>query len=547
MSDRKKDPRNTRAARQLEEGMAAADSFKHWQELAAAYDRSTGGDVWRAKEASPLYDEVSINTRLQRLRKLRKRRDDNGLLFALSEGIHGNMAGMGNPKLYSRARLGTKLLITEYINEICEALEYLSPRRFKGIAWADRIEFFQVASHCYGRSALMLSGGGTLGYFHFGVLKALIEQKLCPVVISGASAGAFVAAIVGARSDKEFLALFENNYLARALTENRENIKFGFGTGKQTDMRAIKREMAKLIPDLTFKEAYEKTGRSINISISPAEPRQKSRLLNHIASPNVTLRSAVLASTALPGVFQPVQLEARNVDGEIKPYLPSRRWIDGSFSQDLPAKRLARMYGVNHFIVSQVMPGLGREPNRKPGLRKILADASVAASKQMLRGYLDFFQRYSRVGPRMGTAMNALNALMEQQYTADINIFPGYGLSSLGKLLKMMTEEEMAALIRAGERATWPKIPIIDTTTRIGRTLDKILHAFEIDQAHWLRTAPQTDAALDAPITRGSNKRGPAHRGPAKAKRSKRVSDIIADKAQRKGAQRKLAEGKAAA
>ena len=28
-------------------------------------------------------------------------------------------------------------------------------------------------------------------------MKALIEQKLCPVVISGASAGAFVAAIVG--------------------------------------------------------------------------------------------------------------------------------------------------------------------------------------------------------------------------------------------------------------------------------------------------------------------------------------------------------------
>jgi NTE family protein len=547
----RKDPRKSRAALKLEASLARAESFQQWQELAGDYDRQTGGDVWRAKAASPLYDDVSINTRLQRLRKLRKRKDDLGLLFALSEGIHGNMAGMGNPKLYRKARLGTKLLIAEYIDEICDALEYLSPRRFKGISWAERIEFFQIASHCYGRSALMLSGGGTLGYFHFGVLKALIEQKLCPVVISGASAGAFVAAIVGARSDKEFLALFENNYLARALTENRDNIKFGFGMSKQLDMRSIKREMAKLIPDLTFKEAYEKTGRSINISISPAEPRQKSRLLNHIASPNVTLRSAVLASTALPGVFQPVQLEARNADGEIKPYLPSRRWIDGSFSQDLPAKRLARMYGVNHFIVSQVMPGLGREPDGKPGLRKIMADASVAASKQMLRGYLDFFQRYSRVGPRMGTAMNALNALMEQQYTADINIFPGYGLSSLGKLLKMMSEDEMVALIRAGERATWPKIPIIDTTTRIGRTLDAILHAFEVDQAHWLRTAPQTDAALDAKIVRGSKKgglaqrgpasRGPAKRGPAQAKRSKRVSDIIANKAQRKVAQAKAA------
>jgi NTE family protein len=216
------------------------------------------------------------------------------------------------------------------------------------------------------------------------------------------------------------------------------------------------------------------------------------------------------------------------VDGEIKPYLPSRRWIDGSFSQDLPAKRLARMYGVNHFIVSQVMPGLGREPNGKPGLRKIVADASVAATKQIVRGYLDVFQRYGKVGPQMGTALNVVNSLLDQQFTADINIFPGYGLSSLGKLLKMMSQEELAELIKSGERATWPKVPIIDTTTRIGRTLDGILHSFEIDQAHWLRTAPQTDTTLATPH-RSSGTR----RAPAKARRSQRVSAIIEHKARK--------------
>ena len=116
-------------------------------------------------------------------------------------------------------------------------------------------------------------------------MKALIEQKLCPAVISGASAGAFVAAIVGTRNDTEFLELFENSYLARALTENNGDIKIGFGAGKKPDMRMVKREMARMIPDMTFMEAYEKTGRSINITISPAEPRQESRLLNHIAAP----------------------------------------------------------------------------------------------------------------------------------------------------------------------------------------------------------------------------------------------------------------------
>ena len=527
----RKDTQKRQIGKAFDQAVLGANTFDEWQALAEDYDRQSGGAVWREKDDSSLYDAASINTRLQRLRRLRKAGNNHGLLFALSEGIHGNMAGMGSAKLYQKAKAGTKVLIKDYIDEICDALTYFSPRSFKGIPWADRLEFFQGASHCYGRSALMLSGGGTLGYFHFGVLKALIEQKLCPVVISGASAGAFVAAIVGSRSDEEFLALFDNNTLARALTENNDSIRIGFGMSEKIDMRAIKREMAKLIPDMTFKEAYEKTGRSINISISPAEPRQTSRLLNHIASPNVTLRSAVLASTALPGVFQPVQLEARNADGDIKPYLPSRRWIDGSFSQDLPAKRLARMYAVNHFIVSQVMPGLGRETNMKPGLRKIVSDASVAATKQIVRGYLDFFQRYGKVGPQMGTGMNAINALLDQQFTGDINIFPGYGLSSLGKLLKMMSEEEMTDLIKAGERATWPKVPVIGLTTRIGRTLDGILHSFERDEAYWLRTTLKKKASRNTTTQRKAN----GH-DPAKKRSRKPVASVMKQKPQKKSA-----------
>lgn len=506
----------SRALKRIEHELKHADSYEQWFELASEYDQETGAAQWRENEESRLYDNASIVRRLKRLRRLRAKGDDQGLLFVLNEGIHGNMAGMGQAKLYQRARCGTKLLIEEYINEIRDSLEYLSPRDFEGIPWAERIEFFQRASHCYGRSALMLSGGGTLGYFHLGVLKALIEQKLCPVVISGASAGAFVAAIVGTRTDAEFLALFEDNYLARALTANNSDIKIGLGKDSSIDMRAIKREMARMIPDMTFLEAYEKTGRSINITISPAESRQTSRLLNHIASPNVTIRSAVVASSALPGVFPAAQLQARNVNGEVKPYLPSRRWIDGSFSQDLPAKRLARMYGVNHFIVSQVMPGLGREPNLRPGIRKITSDASVAATKEVVRGCLAFVQRHATVGPRLGLALNTVNALIDQRFTADINIFPGYGVSGLSLILKMLSEEEMADLLKAGERATWPKIPAIRVTTRIGRTLDRILHAFEVDESHWLRSAPQTDAALDTVVDlkRRKPKTAPVGRSP---------------------------------
>ena len=67
---------------------------------------------------------------------------------------------------------------------------------------------------------------------------------------------------------------------------------------------------------------------------------------------------------------------------------------------------------------------------------------------------------------------NTVNALIDQQFTGDINIFPGYGASSLSAILKMLSEEEMVALIRRAS-APWPGAGD-SGDHRIGRTLDRI-------------------------------------------------------------------------
>jgi serine/threonine protein kinase len=72
-------------------------------------------------------------------------------------------------------------------------------------------------------------------------------------------------------------------------------------------------------------------------------------------APDVLVANAALASSALPGLFPPVVLEARGPDG-VRPYVPSERWVDGSLYGDLPKLRLARLHNVNHFIVSQTNP-----------------------------------------------------------------------------------------------------------------------------------------------------------------------------------------------
>ena len=480
--------------RRYQKQLTTANSYNEWKAAAQAFDELSGASHWRQVDQTKLYDHASIRTRIETLRELREKNDDHGLLFALNEGIHGNMGGMGKPQLYNVAKSGTKNLIEEYVNKISESLTYLAHTETPSIGNDEKFEFFRRASHCFGRSALMLSGGGALGNFHLGVIKVLLENKLLPVVISGASAGAFIAAIVGTHTREELLAMFDDGSLLKGLAMGAGKFKFALGSGKLVGFDQVEEGISRIIPDMTFQEAYKKTGLCINISISPAEPQQNSRLLNAITSPNVLIRSAVMASCAIPGVFPSVVLAARNDAGETQDYLPSRRWVDGSFSQDLPAKRLSRLFGVNHFIVSQVNPAilpLLSDPKQYQGKTGALSQFVLSFGKQWLRSSLAYINRHLHLGPRASMALNTVHALVDQEYTGDINIFPSFRYFNPRKIVSAVTEQEIQYFIDEGERATWPKVSAIENTTRIGKTLDGILVEYEKNELHWLRTAPK--------------------------------------------------------
>ena len=59
----------------------------------------------------------------------------------------------------------------------------------------------------FGRSALLLSGGGTFGMKHIGVVKGLWDARLLPRIISGASAGSIVCAVLCTKTDAEIPAV----------------------------------------------------------------------------------------------------------------------------------------------------------------------------------------------------------------------------------------------------------------------------------------------------------------------------------------------------
>ncbi len=108
----------------MEKAMAQAKSYSEWSKAAKAHDKSTGVDVWKTSDESKHFDHKSIRRRLKRLSRLWKAQDNAGLLYALNEGIHGNMDGMGHARLHQKAKFGTKQLIQDYVDAIVNSLEY---------------------------------------------------------------------------------------------------------------------------------------------------------------------------------------------------------------------------------------------------------------------------------------------------------------------------------------------------------------------------------------------------------------------------------------
>ena len=105
---------------------------------------------------------AAIRERHDSLAKLLKEKNYSDLLFALNEGVHGNLEGIGKPALYGKAKGGTKHLIDAYNNLINESLLAIAGVGNNRISRRKKIDFFRRAAHCYGRSALMLSGGAGL-------------------------------------------------------------------------------------------------------------------------------------------------------------------------------------------------------------------------------------------------------------------------------------------------------------------------------------------------------------------------------------------------
>lgn len=468
--------------------MKQAENYKAWSDAAREYDRLSGNDEWREDDASPHYDYKMIRLRLNELRSARERGDVLQTVFYINEGLHGNLGRIANPALYDRCFFGTKALVTDYLDEVCTSLTWLADSTAPNFEFTQKLDFFERTMAAFGQSALMLSGGGALGLFHMGVLKAMWDENLLPKVVSGSSAGSIMTAVLGTHTDDELKAIFEPEYLyveAFRTVGWRGTLK---GQGI-LDPAQLELCLERNVKDMTFEEAYEATGRQINITVSPADPHQESRLLNALTSPHVLIRKASLASSAIPYVYPPVMLWAKNMYGEKVPYIPSRQWVDGSIKNDLPFLRLARLYAVNHTIVSQtnphVVPFLARK-ERERTFATYLMDMLTTGARYNVAQLLDYTKnRIQNQG--LALLIDKAQSVVSQRYVGDINIMPRRRPGNLFKVISNATPTDVADFIRSGEESTWPKLELIRNSTCISRTVSACLEKLKREEARELQ------------------------------------------------------------
>jgi NTE family protein len=462
--------------RRLFSKASAAATFGEFRSAAADLEARTGADAWRADDESRIYDSALLREHTEGLRRLRERRDAAALAPYLQEVLYRHQGELSDPALYEVSLLGTKHLVERFWEESEAAIDWLSRPEESGLTRAQTIGRVERAARVYGRSALLLSGGSTLGFFHVGVVKALFEQGLLPRVLSGASIGAMVACGIGARTDAELRALFADVHALRTdallrvspLQMARQRAAF--------DPERLREVILHNNGDSTFGEAHARSGRIVNVSVSPTRQRQKPRLLCYLNAPDVTLTSATLASAAVPWVFPPAVLEQRRRGGPLEPYSGTETWIDGSFKGDVPTQRLARLHNVNHFIVSQVNPHVApvRRVVRRRGLLPFLLDAALSSVRVQVAHDLGMVRRALEPTPLFATA-DLAHALVDQSYGGDIDIHPPLQPGALARAFSNLTADQLDRHVLEGQRATWPLLPRLRDQTRVERALDRAL------------------------------------------------------------------------
>ena len=187
-------------ARTYEEWRTAADVVEQREQLAGVQLSLSDHEFFaQLQERSDMYAHLQATG------------DEYGLMFHLrSELMRRQTGGAGynrDGSTWLRKHAVARARIHAYQSAVCSALRYIASGVAPGSSHpGHRLAFINETRHAFGRTALLLSGGGAFGVKHIGVISALHREQLLPRIVCGTSAGSIVAAAVCSRPEVEVRA-----------------------------------------------------------------------------------------------------------------------------------------------------------------------------------------------------------------------------------------------------------------------------------------------------------------------------------------------------
>ncbi|VFQ71723.1 unnamed protein product [Cuscuta campestris] len=503
--------------------MGSALTYEEWAHAAKMFDKE---EIPKMNESN-LYDEELVRFKLQELRHRRQEGSLRDIIFCMRADLVRNLGNMCNPELH-KGGFHTPKLIQEYIDEVSTQLRMVCNADSDEVLLEEKLAFVHETRHAFGRTALLLSGGASLGSFHIGVVKTLVEHKLLPRIIAGSSVGSIMCSIVATKSWPELQSFFEDSWYSLKFYEQMGGIFTVFKRvmtfGVVHEIRHLQYMLRNLTNNLTFQEAYDMTGRILSITVCSPRKHEPARCLNYLTSPHVVVWSAVTASCAFPGLFEAQELMAKDRSGNIVPYHPpfqlgpdelegtsSRRWRDGSLEIDLPMTQLKELFNVNHYIVSQANPHISPLLRLKEFVR---AYGGSSAAKLAKLTEMEVKHRCNQI-LELGFPLGGLAKLFAQDWEGDVTVVMPATLAQYSKLLQNPSTMELQKAANQGRRCTWEKLSAIKANCGIELALDECVavlnHMRRLKRSAYRAAAPSSSTYSTGPATRfNASKRIPS-------------------------------------
>lgn len=485
-------------------------SWKEFSETALKLDNVFHNDVWKDNLISSKYDYRLIQERMQDLQDARESGNVARLLSLLRAGMLRNFGGISNKRLYNRTYIGTKLLIEEYNKEVSTCLRWIDEQSI--IENQVKLDFYHDAKTTIGTTALCLHGGSLFGFSHVGVIKSMIDTNLLPNVIVGSGFGSVVGALVccleadeligvlsnlkyhmavegyGLGKERKFDESNANNEKAEMYLKWIDNLKKGF----TIELRQFIEYTLQKIGKITFKEAYEKSGKTFNILVYPTSDKIPT-LLNFLSTPYITIESAIYCSLG-SGVLDS-KVRDTNAELKIKYYgeISSYSTVECEFEppyqvngdsielKNSPYNRITELFNVNHFIISISRPYLAPFLN---GDWRVVYNNKTFGKKISNLVNLEMKHRI-RIMSKFGLLTNLMRWLLVDEKsilleTNHIAIIPVGNKWIVWDLFDLFVQNKSSLnyWVDCGERSVWGMKSLLETRFRMEFMLEEYFEKY---------------------------------------------------------------------